>query len=121
MKLRDKLAARMVELAADPDSGWTALGSLVGATLRWTETVPTPDYHRGTGFGRWEDETYERHVFLTLVAGKFILGAAPAPWVGRNDSDIPLWLAEAILEDPSLGLDDARRWRLKSERRAARS
>jgi hypothetical protein len=118
MKLRDKLAARMVELAADTESPWTALGSMVGATLRFTETVPTPDYHRGEGFGRWDQDTYDRHVFLTLVAGKFILGVATAPWMGRSDSDIPLWLAEAILEDPALGFDDARRWQLKAARRA---
>lgn len=121
MRLKDKLVRRMVELAADETSGWTALGSLTGATLRWTETVPTPEYHRGDGFGRWPEETYDRHVFITLVAGKFILGAATAPWMGRSDSDIPLWLAEAILEDPALGLDSARQWQLKAARRDARA
>jgi hypothetical protein len=121
MRLKDKLARRMVELAVDQASPWTALGSMVGATIRFTETVPTPDYHRGTGFGRWDQDTYDRQVFLTLVAGKFILGVATAPWMGRSDSDIPLWLAEAILEDPALGFDSARQWQLKAERRAPRS
>lgn len=117
MKLKDKLAHRMVELAGDPESGWTALGSLVGATLRFTTTSPTPDYMRYA----WDEDTYDSHVFLTLVAGKFILGMATAPWMGRRDSDIPLWLAEAILEDPALGLDSARMLDLRAARREARS
>jgi len=121
VKLRDKLAIQMDTLARDEASPWTALGSMIGATLRFTETVPTPDYHRGDGFGRWPGETYDRHVFVTMVAGKVILGVAVAPWMGRNDQEIPLWLTEAILADPSLAFDDARRWQLKAERRAPRS
>jgi hypothetical protein len=118
VKLRDRLAIRMDELARDEASAWTGLGSMVGATLRFTETVLTPDYHRGDGFGRWPEETYDRHVFMTLVAGKVILGVATAPWMGRNDREVPLWLAEAILEDPALGFDNARQWQLKAARRA---
>jgi hypothetical protein len=121
MRLKDTIIHRMVELAGDPASGWTALGGQIGATVRYTKTRQTPDYMRGTGFGRWDQGTYDTHVFLTLVAGKFILGVASAPWVGRSDSDVPLWLVQAILEDPDLAHDDIRRNAMRNARKAARS
>jgi hypothetical protein len=60
-------------------------------------------------------------VFVTLVAGKFIVSRAPAPWVNRSESDAPLWLVEAILSDPDLGLDTQRQLDLKHARRGGRS
>lgn len=122
MRLSEKILQRMVELAMSEGSPWTALpGQYGGGTVRYTKTQPTPDCHRGTGFGRWDQDTYDSHVFLTRVGGKFILGVASAPWMGRQDSDIPLWEAEAILEDPELALDHTRRWAMRDARKAARS
>lgn len=125
MRLKDKIVRRMIELAGDEASEWTAIGTGVGATIRWTKTQETPAYARekrpGQAWAMWEGETYDSHVFITLVAGKFILGVAGAPWVGRQDSDAPLWLVEAILEDPELAHDDTRRWAMRDARKAARS
>jgi hypothetical protein len=121
MRAAEKILTRMRELARDPDSGWKVVPSDYAATLRFTTTIKTPDYFRGTGFGRWHEATYDQHVFVTLVAGKVILGVAAAPWVGRSDTSIPFWLAEAILDDPALGLDSAHRQQLKANRKAAGS
>lgn len=121
MKLKDKLVARMVELAGEKDSGWEVVPGTVGATIRWTKEEVTPEYHRGTGFGRWDQDTYSTHVFITLVAGKFIMRTSAAPWVQCHDTEVPLWLVELILEDPALGLDSPRQWQLKAARRDARA
>lgn len=126
MRLKDKIIHRMVELAGSEDSPWTALPTQHGgATIRWTKTRPTPDYARSTERGAWnalwDQDTYDSHVFITLVGGKFILGVASCPWVGRSDQDAPLWLVEAILEDPELAHDDTRRWAMRDARKAARS
>lgn len=93
--LKERLVERMFELAAQ--GTWKPVPSDHAMTARFTETVPTPEANRGSGFGRWHHPTYERHLFVTYVAGKFILGEAPAPWVGRRDRDVPLWFVELIL------------------------
>ena len=118
MKTRkERVIHRMVALAGSADSPWTAIETSVGATIRRSWTNETPEY-----MGRaWSEPTYEAHVFLTLVAGKFLLGRAPAPWVGRADSYVPVYLAEAILEDPELGLDTDRQLDMKHARRGGRS
>lgn len=125
MRLKDRIIRRMVELAGDPENGWTALGTQYGATVRYTQTHETPEYARtkrpGKQFVMWEGETYESHVFLTLVSGTFIMGTSAAPWVGRTDREVPLWLVEAVLEDPELAHNTARQLKMRAERKAARS
>ena len=115
--LKDRLVRRMVELAGSPESEWTAIETRVGATVRRTWQEATPQWARRD----WPEESYHAHVFLTLVAGTFILGRAAAPWVGRQDTNIPLYLVEAILEDPELGLDAQRQMDLRHARRGGRS
>jgi hypothetical protein len=125
MTLKERLVARLVELAADKDSGWEVVPGTVGATIRYTKTETTPDYARSSERGAWralwDQDTYDTHVFVTLVAGKFIMRSATAPWVQCHDTDVPLWLVEKILEDPSLGLDTGRQLELKAARKAPRS
>lgn len=94
--LKERLVARMFELVAE--GTWKAIRSDYSMVMSFTETVPTPEHNRGTGFGRWNEPTYDRHLFVTYVAGKFILGEARAPWVGRSDRDAPLWFVELILD-----------------------
>jgi hypothetical protein len=117
---KDRIRARIIELANDPESGWVAVPGPYGLTIRYTRTHPTPDYHRGTRGGRWDQDTYDDHVFVTLAGRKVLLGVAPAPWVGRQDSDCPLWLAEAILTDPTLAHDTQRVLDMRRARRSAR-
>jgi hypothetical protein len=114
---KDRVIRRMVELAGSPESPWTAIETRVGATVRRTWTNETPEWARRD----WSEPTYHAHVFLTLVAGTFLLGRAPAPWVGRTDSNVPLYLVEAILEDPELGLDTQRQLELRAARKPVRS
>jgi hypothetical protein len=117
MRLRDKIKQRMAELAEDPNSPWERLPSRFGeATIRRTWTRETPDYHQRD----WPEPTYHAHAFLTLVAGKIIMGTSAAPWVRRLDQEIPLWLAEAVLEDPELALDTERRMAMRDARRAGK-
>lgn len=122
MRAAEKILARMVELAKDPASGWEAVPGLVGATVRFTKTETTPDYarssERGAWHALWDSDTYDMHVFITLVAGKVIMRASTAPWVSSHDSSIPFWLAEAVLADAELGWDSPRQWRLKADRKA---
>lgn len=127
MTKRDEIRDRILNLAADEASGWEPVPGLAGLTIRRTSEHETHPANRakpgeGAGFGTWDQPTYHSHTFITLVGGKVILGRAGAPWVGRTDSDIPLWLAEAILMDPEdLGQDTARMLRMKDERKRARS
>lgn len=116
-----KILDRMIELVQAPESGWVPVPGTAGSTVRLTRTVDTPEYARGTGFGRWEEPTYEEHLFVTLVAGKVIMGHAPCPWVGRHDSDEPFWYAELLLghSNPWAVLED--RLALKAQRKARRA
>lgn len=124
-RMADALYARMVELARDPESGWEAVPQQVGATLRFTKTEQTPDYarssERGAWHALWDQDTYDMHVFVTLVAGKVLMRVSTAPWVSARDQSIPFWLAEAVLEDAELGWDGRRQWALKAERKRPRS
>lgn len=118
----DEIRERILNLAADEASPWQPVPGLAGLTIRRTTEHETHPANRGEGFGRWPEPTYHSHTFITLVGGKVILGRAGAPWVGRTDSDIPLWLAEAILTDAEdLGQDTARMLAMKDERKRARS
>jgi len=85
-------------------NGWTAIN---GNTLRRTWTLETPEtnrYKAGAGmFGKWDGDTYDRHLFITIVGsvagGKIsvILGDARAPWVGRDDTSVSLKRAIEVL------------------------
>ena len=90
--------------------------------MRFTATEQTPDYarscERGAWAALWDQDTYDTHVFVTLVAGKVVLGTSAAPWVARQDRDIPFWLAEKIMTDPALAHDGPRQRELKQARRA---
>jgi hypothetical protein len=123
----DEIRDRIIGLAKDETSGWEPVPSVAGLTIRRTVEHETPEYAKakpgeGSGFGTWSQDTYHSHTFITMVGRKVILGRASCPWVGRVDSDIPLWLAEAILSDPEdLGQDTARLLALKDERKRGRS
>lgn len=123
-KAAQRIADTMVNLVAEKGSGWEIVPSYV-PTIRFTRERPTPDYalseERGAWNALWSQPTYHTHVFVTLVNGKVILGTSAAPWVRRQDRDIPFWLAEAILEDPELALDDERVRAMREARKAARS
>jgi hypothetical protein len=107
----ERLLARVIEEAGQ--GRWTAVSNTAGLpTIRHDKITPTP------ATVGWSDPTYPSHVFITLINRKVILGRAPAPWVGRLDGDIPLWLAEAILDDPEVGHDSGRMLALKDERAA---
>lgn len=121
-KAARRILDRMIELVQTPESGWVPVPGHVGSTVRLTRTHETPEIHRGEGFGRWPEATYDSHTFVTLVAGKVILGTSAAPWMSRRDSDIPFWLAEAILADADdLGQDMTRMLDLRAARRVKRS
>lgn len=111
------LVARMRELIEE--GTWHAVPSH-SPTIRYTDTQTTHPAQLGDGFGRWPEPNYSRHVFVTLAGGSVILGVASAPWMGRSDSSIPLWLATEILKDPTLAFDDTRRWAMRDARKAAR-
>jgi hypothetical protein len=117
MKLRDKIKQRMAELAEDPASPWEPVPSrMVGRTIRRTWTRETSRTYLELKV--WSESTYQAHAFLTQVNATFILGTSAAPWVGRRDQVVPLWLAEAILDEPELALDSHRQNEMRATRRA---
>lgn len=119
MRQRDKIIQRMIELAGDEASPWTGVEGLYGVVLRRTWTRQTSQTYRDLDL--WTQPTYQAHLFLTMTAtGGVLLGVSHAPWVGRRDHDIPLWLAEAILENPELGLDSTWQLAMRDARRDAR-
>lgn len=111
---KERIFARMVELSTG--EAWAHVPGAVGYTVRRTQEHPTPAHAR-TGWAGWNEDTYSSHVFVTLVAGKFILGTSAAPWMGRQDQDCPLWLVELILEDPELAHDTTRKLELRAQRK----
>lgn len=118
MRAAQKIANQMVELVGEKGTGWEIVPSFA-PTIRYTATHPTPEYAREGDRPLWEGETYNTHVFVTLVNGMVVLGTSTAPWVGRRDRDIPFWLAELILAEPALALDTHRQLKLKAARKAA--
>ncbi len=77
-------------------------------TLRRTWTVVTPAIHRSKGpgdtFGKWADDTFDRHLFVTIVGradGKGVtsvaVGNARAPWMGRQDAGVTIKEAIRVL------------------------
>jgi hypothetical protein len=121
---RHQVRDTIIALAHDETSGWAPVPG-IGLTIRHTEEHDTPEAIRAkpgerSGFGTWDQPTYHSHVFVTLIAHKVILGYGAAPWVGRNDSEIPLWLALAILGDHTLAGDYERINAMRTARKAAR-
>lgn len=98
----EKILARMRELV---DTGsWEALPSH-SPTIRLTRELKTPNYAREPYKGRmalWGQETYTELLFITLVNNQVIVGHGSCPWVGRSDSQEPLWYVEMLLnaEEP---------------------
>lgn len=116
----EKTLKRMTELGRQEGSGWEFVPSNHARTILHGVTLPTPDYAKakwGRSLPLWTDETYDVLTFVTLVAGKMIIGTAPAPWVGRRDWDAPFWLADAILEDPGLAHDADRIFAMRKARK----
>lgn len=110
-----RLLDRMKTLPAD--GPWTRIGAS-GFCVRWSiEKQVTPDWAKVSG--AWPGETFDSHVFLTVSAGSVFLRAAHAPWVRSDYRKIPLWLAEAVLDDPALGLDSDRQRVMREERRSS--
>lgn len=124
MSKADEIRQRIVQLATEGRT-WEPVPKAYGLTVRHTVTEKTPDYARKpwreSAEPLWGQDTYNTHVFVTMIGRKVILGAASAPWMGRTDTDVPLWLAEMILDDPSLGLDSHRQVELRNQRKAAQS
>ena len=116
----DEIRDRIINLAKEEGNGWEAVPGVAGLTIRRTSEHETHPANLGDGFGRWPEPTYHSHVFITLVAGKVILGYSAAPWVSRNDSHVPFWLAEAILADHTLAGDYIRINAMREARKKAR-
>lgn len=119
MRAAEALLLRIREMIALPEPVWTPVPGTVGQTVRHIETKTTPDWAKGS-LG-YPFETYDILTFVTLVAGKVIVGTAPAPWVGRRDWDAPFWLANAILDDPALAHDEERIYAMRRARRVAQA
>lgn len=106
----EQIRERILELARSGGI-WEPVPT-VGLTIRRTQTQTTPDYARKpwreNARPLWDQDTYSTYVFVTLVGRKVILGVSQAPWVGFTDRQIPLWLADLVLLDPSLALDPER-------------
>jgi hypothetical protein len=112
---RQQLIDRLLALAAGADARWVHVPDH-GLSVRHSETLPTPAWARerriipGMGGERtlphWDEPTYQRHVFVTLVHrdAKPILSVARAPWMGRSDLDLTLTRALEVLEDPDSAL-----------------
>lgn len=111
-KIRERVAA----------GAWIGLGR---DTVRWSRQRTTPDACRAPGSrggpALWPDPVYTQFVFLSVVGRNVILGTAAAPWTNRVDQEVPLWLAELIVEDPPLALDTQRRLTLAAERAKTRT
>jgi hypothetical protein len=92
------VAHRILDLADTPD--WELTPSVYGITIRRTTVHQTPDYQRTGRPGDWDQDTYDKHVFITIGSRGVLLGVSAAPWVQRRDSDISLKKTLAILDDP---------------------
>jgi hypothetical protein len=122
MTLRQTILKQLQELV---EAGtWIAQASQIPGvpTFRWTSEKVTPDYAR-QGYKslppQWPGETYDRHIFLTMVSrsGPIVMRVCSCPWVRAQDTTPPLWLVGAILADPELAFDTARQLQMKQRRR----
>lgn len=106
-KKRQQLIDDLRAAAAIGDQ-WKAVAGH-GLTVRYTETLPTPERMRtwpsqhSPNLHPYDTETYDRHVFLTLVhtQARPLLRIARAPWVGATDTEISLARALEVLADPA--------------------
>jgi hypothetical protein len=76
-------------------------------TIRWRVTRKVVDVYR-TGYAPVTDQTWDELVFVRLMVGGIPgLGHCGGPWSGRQDSDLTLTKALAVVRDPvtALGLD----------------
>jgi hypothetical protein len=77
-----------------------------GSTIRYSETVQTPEFNLGNGFGRWPDPTHSRHQFLTFISpsehyrGAILYRIDRAPWVTCRDEKVTYKRAFEILANP---------------------
>jgi len=125
-KTQERILATMRELV---DQGsWAKVPTPYGFTIRYTITRQTPEAvlcsqeeHARNPFGRWPEPEYQAMVFVTLTLGGVVMRVAPAPWVGARDTEIPFWLAEAVLADPELAFDTERQRAMRSARHHPRS
>lgn len=97
--------AELIRRLTDPPEGWQAVPVARGRSIRWMQTVPTPAYALKpgpTGRPYWAEPTFDRIVFVTLVAADAtpIVGVWRVPWVPREDRDVPLRRALEIIDDP---------------------
>lgn len=127
----EKVMARMRELVAG--GTWQTVPSH-SPTIRLTRELTTPNYAREPFRSRpalWDQETYTELLFITLVGNQVIVGHGSCPWVGRSDSQEPLWYVEMLLnaEDPwdvverRIGIKAARKAEVRAgaEQKAGRS
>lgn len=89
-KLRDAMRA------AVGSGGWEPVPDQYAYTIRWRSAEKTPAHPELVDY----DQPYRSLVFLSLVAGKVVLGIAAAPWVRRRDSTISFKRAYEVLVDP---------------------
>jgi hypothetical protein len=123
MTLRQVITKQLQELT---EAGtWVKQPSQIPGvpTFRWTREEVTPSWARQGSRPSWPGETYDRHIFLTLVSrsGPVVMRVCACPWVRAQDSTPPLWLVGAILADPELAFDTARQTEMRHARRGGRS
>lgn len=82
--------------AATESGTWRRVPNSYGYTIAWDSEERHPTH---PGLVDWSGP-YRALVFLTLGAGKPILGVSPAPWVGRRDQHITYQRAFEVLTDP---------------------
>jgi hypothetical protein len=119
MSKLQKIMDRAIMLAGQ--GIWTAQSRNGMPTVRWTRTQPTPQYAREGAQAMYPSEDYDRHVFLTFVGSTVVMRVCAAPWVRCSDSSPPLWLVEAVLEDPELAFRSDRINAMRLSRRAGRN
>jgi hypothetical protein len=123
MTIRNARAAIAAEVTKLLEAGtWQAVPVHQGLlTIRWTKTSPTPAYAREGKGAPYPFEDYDQHVFLTFIGQKIVMRTCPCPWVRCSDTQPPLWLVLAILQDVELAFDTQRQLDMRHERRGGRS
>lgn len=116
MSKRQQVIDRAIELAGQ--GVWTARSRDGMPTVSWTRTQPTPAWAREGSLPSYPFEEYDRHVFLTFVGSSVVMRVCAAPWVRCQDTTPPLWLVQAVLEDPELAFDTKRVLAMRAARKA---
>jgi hypothetical protein len=108
------LAARIRTLV---EAGvWDLVTGPAGTSARWMQEVPTPAPILKSRPCPWDSPTYTRRVFIT-VFDEVIMTVHQCPWLATRDQTIPFWLANSVLDDPTLAFDARRQADLKGSRR----